>query len=262
MQSNSFKDVCDSLVYAFAVGALTILTVLALACFCSAADISIGDKIGVTGNIKTNGCIEWADDSIQCNASAVDLSGINNYLDILNQTDGIQFEQLALRQVTAEKGQPNGYASLDSSGLVPLDQLPVTNYHYNEARLYTTDPEPQWQTQGNVWTSFVPAFTLSIDKLRQNSLLRLTYTDSIGIYSTSWCNVGIFLNDNLIPECTGSWFGIYGTTTYNQQTFSCVVPAPQGQYTITARHRSDACIYGIYGFDEYGLNRRLMGEEL
>jgi hypothetical protein len=31
-------------------------------------------------------------------------------------------------QTTAQKGQPNGYASLDASGLVPTTQLPLTSF--------------------------------------------------------------------------------------------------------------------------------------
>lgn len=46
----------------------------------------------------------------------------------LKMGDGTQhWNDIPGFQVPTEKGQPNGYAGLDGDGLVPLEQLPITN---------------------------------------------------------------------------------------------------------------------------------------
>lgn len=125
-----------------------------------------------------------------------------------------------------------------------------------------TDFVNQWFTQGNVWTVYNPAFETSFLKNLDASVLRLNWSDTVGIYDNKWCNVGLFLDDSLIPVCSGSWSGIKSTSIFNQQHFQCIATGiSAGSHILTVKHRSQYCNYGNYVFDEYGLNRQISIEE-
>lgn len=129
-------------------------------------------------------------------------------------------------------------------------------------RLSTTDFQAIWFRQGNQWTAFEPGFTLDFTKNSDTSLLRVQWSDNVGIYGPSWCNIGIFIDDQLTTTCTGSWSGVVGTTIFNQQTVNCLIPnVLSGNHTLSVKHRSQYCVYGNYAFDNEGLNRYLTVEE-
>lgn len=243
----------------------TIFLLIAFAALSSfAADFMIGEKINVTGNIVMPGCIEWGDGSTQCGFSAADTTSIwGNISGILaNQTD--LWNALLLKEDKVNKGVINGYASLDSSGKVPLSQLPPigSSSTITTKRLTSADFVSTWYTQGAIWETFSPDFSLLFTKLTDTTRLRLDWSDNIGIYNPNWCNVGLFLDDALTPVCAGAWSGVPDTTIFNQQFLNCVVESvPPGQHTITVKHRSQYCMYGNYAFDDSGLNRFVSVEE-
>jgi hypothetical protein len=129
-------------------------------------------------------------------------------------------------------------------------------------RLNTTDFQPVWLRQGAVWTYFEPTIGINFSKLSNSSLIRVQWSDNVGIYNNSWCNIGLFVDDALTTTCTGSWSGVVGTTIFNQQTITCLIPnITAGDHAITLKHRSQYCVYGNYAFDNEGLNRYLTVEE-
>ena len=127
------------------------------------------------------------------------------------------------------------------------------------------DPEMllDWFQQGNVWTSFFPSYQVGFSKVCSSSSLRVHWTDNVGVYGASWCNIGLFLDNSEVPLCAGSWSGSPDTTMFNQQSIDCVVPLVlQGPHVVSVKHRSQYCVYGNYAFDYSGVSRYISVQEV
>jgi hypothetical protein len=110
------------------------------------------------------------------------------------------------------------------------------------------------------WVPFSPLYDLVVDVPSAQTNLRVTWTDNVGIYDASWCNVGVFFDDQRTPVCWGSWSGVLGTSIFNTQTVSCITHLSPGSHTFSVKHRSEYCMYGNYPFDIVGSPRSLTVE--
>jgi hypothetical protein len=135
-------------------------------------------------------------------------------------------------------------------------------------RLTSSDFVPVWLrqcTKGqpcSLWQSFSPVFNLTFNKLSDTSILRLSWSDNVGIFDNCWCNIGLFIDDQATTNCAGSWSGVTGAIIFNQQNISCVVSGlAAGSHTVQVKHRSQYCVFGNYAFDNAGLNRFISVEE-
>lgn len=129
-------------------------------------------------------------------------------------------------------------------------------------KLEISDFQPIWFTQGNSWQAFNPSFELVFNKLSESSIVRVEWSDNVGIYGSKWCNIGLFLDDHIVTGCSGAWSGVPNTTVFNQQNLKCIFNnVSTGQHKITVKHRSQYCVYGNYAFDQQGSYRLLMAEE-
>lgn len=222
-----------------------------------AASITYGDNIDVDGLLKlTNGQLCFADNT--CMSTAVFSDGsaiwgqISGYID--NQLDlSIKF---ATKEDKSERGIANGYAPLDNNARLPASFMPRKNYDSTIVSVFGTTPV--FHQQGDVW-QVLTGFSIDHWKEYSDYLTRIEFTDNIGIAGASWCNIGIFMDDELSPRCFGAWSGSTGDYIFNQQTISCTVSGlPLGVHTWTIKHRSQYCVYGNYAFDEFGANRQLI----
>lgn len=226
-----------------------------------AASITYGQTIDVDGSLRLispGNVIVFPDGTTLSSATvstpAITWGGITG--DITHQTD--------LQTVLSTK------PTLESNGLLSSSYLPPENIQYvNKSVL---DYTPSWFTQGSVWQD-LPDFELLFTKTLSETYLQITYTDNIGIYSNSWCNIGVFIDDWAFPICYGSWSGSQYTTTFNQQTLNCLISPvvdvpgatvliPPGPHVFKVKHRSQYCMYGNYAFDQYGAIRQLVITEV
>ena len=69
-----------------------------------------------------------------------DISLLNNDMMYINNSNGIVYALGYIPENEANKNQPNGYPSLDSSGKVPLSQLPNINFA-GQIYIYDTEVE-------------------------------------------------------------------------------------------------------------------------
>jgi hypothetical protein len=120
-----------------------------------------------------------------------------------------------------------------------------------------------WTVNKTTWTPLNVPYEINVTA--DNSYIRVTWTDNVGIYGPNWCNVGIFIDDNISvpPVCSGAWSGVSGTTIFNQQTLVCILPQlTPGFHTVGVYHRSQYCYYGYTAFDLDGGSRKLIIEAL
>lgn len=239
--------------------ALAIVAVAALPAF-SADLVLSGSSVDVSGPLKMkDSYIEFPDGSRFTSALIPDTSAIWGQISglIVNQTD--LNNALLLKEDKAQKGQINGYAALDSTGHVPSSQLPVfASSHITRFSLTSADFTPVWHFQWSVWTDFTPDIIVTFNKEHAATLLRVFWTDNVGIFDTNWCNIGLFLDDATQPFCRGAWSGSPSTSIFRQEYLDCLLSdLPSGDHIIRARHRSQYCMYGNYAFDDGGLMRSL-----
>ena len=234
--------------------------------------ITFGPTIDVYGGLKLkDNALCFADGTCQTTALVNDGSAMWGQITglISNQTD-LQ-NQMNTKEDKANKGVANGYASLDSSGRLPASQLSAVN----QLRLTksTSGTTPVWNTDSSSWNEdtswylFPPVSEVQYvvyTKQSETSTLDISLTDNIGTFSNSWCNVGVFVNDSIAPVCSGTWFGISGVMTFNQQVLKCNVSLPAGEYVFKVKHRSKYCAYGNYPStgDDFGTYRQLLVREV
>lgn len=127
---------------------------------------------------------------------------------------------------------------------------------------YVTFPnnkEPVWFMDSAHWVQLQEPQTFDIT-YPQN--LTLTFSENVGVYGPSWCQLGVFLNDDVTPVCVGSYSGVSGSIIFNNQTLKCVIsPVLTSSLVVTLKHRSQYCHYGNSAFDDLGSNRSLLIEE-
>jgi hypothetical protein len=271
---------------------------------CFSADLQIGEKVVLNGNLylTENSIIEFSDGTSMSTAvgggytwptwgsivgniayqwDLMDALSLKANVDSLNQ-----FEKLIHR------GQSNGYASLDSSGKVPSSQLPPqipgpsgadglngkdgvdglpglrgASFVLTSTAL-TNSPNYSgaWTTGITSWSPLAVPYEVNVTA--ENSYIRVTWSDIVGIYGPNWCNVGIFVDGNILnpPACSGAWSGVSNTTIFNTQTLLCVLPQLSvGVHSIGVFHRSQYCYYGYTAFNDLtggGGSRKLIIEAL
>lgn len=128
---------------------------------------------------------------------------------------------------------------------------------------FRPDLTETWFTSAPEWQNLT-ATPLNFTLFKDNSLIRISYSDNIGINGVNWCNVGVFIDDLVSPLCVASWSGSAGTVSFNHQTMICflTVPLSSGNHTVTLKHRSQYCHYGNYSFIDEGNSRFLSVEEI
>ena len=166
---------------------------------------------------------------------------------------------------------PDGSAMGSASSLVGPSGVPGPSgpagaslfLSYSSHHLHKADFVSTWLKQGNSWLALASPFLLHFVKGSEVSRLRVSWSDVVGIYSTNWCNVGLFIDDDIKPVCVGAWSGSPGTTVFSQENIACIVDGvPAGNHVLQFKHRSQYCVYGNYAFDDDGLNRVIAVEEL
>lgn len=225
---------------------LAIIVSSAYSSTCHAASVTYGETIDIDGGLKIlNGQLCFPDFTCQSTALVNDGSAIWGQITglIENQTD---------LQVQLSSKQPLSY--------------PIYRKHVS-VLAYT----PTWQTQGDEWVT-MPEFDTPFVANNDGSYYRITYNDNIGIYSSVWCTVGIFIDDLADPICYGSWTGTPYNTTFNQQTLTCDAFAteaeqgftliPAGQHVLHVKHKSTQCVYGNYVRDRWSTYRSIQIQEL
>ncbi len=213
----------------------TLISLLLVFCF---ASTSMAVDVELIGETKVE-ALRFNDLSVQTTAMTAGVQGIQGIQGVQGDT---------------------GATGADGSPGLPGPTAPERILYIN--RLSIADFVPVWLNQGNSWLPFVPAFSVIFSKISDTSLLRLGWSDNVGIYGASWCNIGLFLDSEAVTNCTGSWSGVTGTTIFNQQNISCVLAAiPAGTHSIQVKHRSQYCVFGNYAFDSSGSNRFISVEE-
>lgn len=232
--------------------AALLITLLLLPMQVLAGSYTSGQTHDFDGSIRlmTSGnAFIFADGTSQTTAAYSDGSAI------WGQITGLIENQTDLSNAMANK------ADLDQYGKIYLSQIPVL-YSSSSAKPSIEGYTPTWQTQGNQWV-VLPEFTVSVDSL-QSAQYRITYTDNIGIDGPVWCNVGIFLHEEITPLCSFSWSGNPLTSSFSHHSVTCMstllLPPINGQYVFTVKHRSAKCAYGNYAFDTNGGTRQLLVE--
>jgi len=239
--------------------ALTFISLTGVPCF--AGSITYSDQIQISGVLKlVDSPICFADNTCMTTAVFSDGSSIwgqiTGYID--DQLDlSVKF---ATKEDKIDKGAAGGYAPLDMLGRVPVANLPRSFYDFQN--ISVAGVTPVIHSQGPTWTT-LDTFSINHQKDLATALTRIEYTDNIGTAGAAWCNLGVFMDDEVTPRCFGSWSGITGQYLFNQQSLNCVVSdLPIGVHVWTVKHRSQNCIYGNYAFDEYGANRQLTISEV
>jgi len=133
--------------------------------------------------------------------------------------------------------------------------VPVTNTIFQN---YTANRSNIWLTN----TDWQPLRNLVFNSLKSDSVVRLSYYDNIGIYSSNWCSLAVFIDDSATPACSGSWSGPSETSVFNNQLLSCLFVLPAGNHTYTIKHRGSYCFYGNAPDSLSSVNTYLLIEEL
>lgn len=238
---------------------------------CFGGSITYGNTIDVYGGLKIkDNALCFADGTCQTTALVYDGSAVWGQITglIANQTD-LQ-NQLNTKEDKTNKGIADGYASLDSSGHVPISQLTTNQLRLNKS---TNGVTPEWQLNWPTWSEdeswyivppyIQPQYTV-YTKQKEISTLDIFWTDNVGTYGASWCNVGIFVDDSNTPVCYGSYIGTAGYMLFNQQSLHCTISLPAGDYAFKVKHRSQHCSYGNYPStgDSFGTMRQLVIREV
>lgn len=211
-----------------------LLSPLIILC-CASPVLALDSGLILDDNVTVR-AIVFPDGTAQTTANLTGAQGIQ----------GIQGEQ-GIQGIQGEQGAP---APVSPERLLYINRLSIAAF------------VPMWFTQGNSWTRFNPDFMLTFNKTSDTSILRVSWSDNVGIYNASWCNIGLFVDNVITSGCTGSWSGINGITVFNQQNISCVLSdIPSGLHTLYVQHRSQYCVYGNYAFDNQGSNRFISVEE-
>lgn len=243
-------------------------SMLLMACsLCYGGSITYGNTIDVYGGLKIkDNALCFADGTCQTTALINDGSAIWGQISglISNQTD-LQ-NQLNLKEDKAKKGAVDGYASLDSSGRLPVNQLPLSGVI--GIKHSTAGYTPVWMLEFTSWTEdtswLIDGQPTAFFKSNESSTVDIYWTDNVGTYGAAWCNVGIFVDEETNPACFGSWLGTYGYMNFNQQSLHCNVNLPAGIHSFKVKHRSQHCAYGNYPStnDAFGTQRQLLIREV
>lgn len=216
---------------------MTIIALLLAILFSSVVECRSSD-IELSGETKVE-ALRFNDGSLQLSATLQGPQGIQGI-------QGIQGE----KGDKGDKGDPGTPAPVAPERVLYINRLSISDF------------QPIWFHQGAIWQAFNPAFALTFNKLSDTSILRVEWSDNVGIYSNSWCNIGLFVDDEQSTNCSGSWSGVSGTSIFNQQFINCVISGiTAGTHVIAVKHRSQYCVFGNYAFDNSGLNRYLSVEE-
>jgi len=225
-----------------------------------AGSIIYGNTIDVSGGLKlVDGQFCFADNTCMTTAVFSDGSAIwgqiSGYID--DQLDlSVKFQT---KQDLSEKDLPFGYAGLNAQGHLSINALPALGFVIVNIPVAGTSPVFAVNTE---WVE-IPEYMVVFTKLNQATKLSLRWTDNIGIYSTSWCNIGIFVDDVPEPVCYGAWSGVEYTTVFGQQHLNCTITGElSGEHVFKVKHRSQFCMYGNYAIDQYGAMRQFIIQEL
>jgi hypothetical protein len=159
------------------------------------------------------------DSDITLIKSDVGLSNVDNTSDINKPVSTAQQTALNLKQNTNEKGVANGYASLDSSGLIPSSQLRTKTAY----AIYKNNGINQ---SGPVILYFDSSFYTSNNNILDNNLnqtarVRIRGNLNPGIYIMTIATPGRSSDYNI-----GRYLDIYkiSSSTDNGSTWSNVIP--------------------------------------
>lgn len=248
---------------------ISLALILMMHIMCYGGSITYGTTIDVYGGLKVkDNALCFPDNTCMTTALINDGSAIWGQITglISNQTD-LQ-NQLNLKEDKLNKGVANGYASLNSSGRLPLSQSPASAYVKLEKS--TSGYTPEWQlnfpswVEDLTWLTYPETSLPAFIKLEESSKVDVYWTDNVGTYGASWCNVGIFFDDSVNPSCYGSWLGTYGYMNFGQQTIHCNISLTAGIHSFKIKHRSQHCAYGNYPStgDSFGSQRQLIIREV
>jgi len=240
---------------------LAFLTLFGTVQTSEAGSIIYGNTIDISGGVRlVNGAICFSD--LSCMSTAyLEMSEV-----LWGQIQGAIEDQLDLsvkfqsKQDLVEKDLPFGYAGLNAIGKVSLNALPALGIAITKIPVLGTTPA--WFSDPSAWVDIVE-YSTTFNKLHDVTKLSIRFTDNIGVYNNSWCNIGIFIDAVETPICFGAWSGVEFTTVFGQQSLNCTLTGEfNGEHIFTVKHRSQFCMYGNYSTDEYGAMRQLVVQEL
>jgi len=237
---------------------MLMLTIISAAKLCYGGSISAGQTVDVSGGLRLlDGQVCFPD--LTCMSTAVFSDGsaiwgqITGYID--DQLDlSIKF---ATKEDKASKNIADGYAGLDSYARLNPSAMPMLGKTSHNIPVAGTSPE--WQVNVLDWTT-IDAFSVGVVTYQPSSRLNIKWSDNVGVYHTNWCNIGIFLDEQLV--CGGAWSGVYNNTFFSQQSLDCLSQViGAGLHNVTVKHRSQYCVYGNYVTDDGGATRSLRIKE-
>lgn len=241
---------------------ITFLLPLVAFNLCHGASLTMGQSVDVSGNIRLiDGQLCFSD--LTCMSSAVlnDGSAIWGQITglISNQTD--LNNSLALKQDLSQKGIPSGYAALDSNSKLIVSNIPSMFYYTNSSPYYEPAYVPSWNTNQN-WEILAPFDVYFNNSSIVDAHLEINFTDNVAVYADdvngTYCNIGIFVDNNPAPYCTATFSGVYGYVNFDQKTIHCDIDyISTGVHHIIVKHRSDNCAYGSSPKGEFSTSRKL-----
>jgi hypothetical protein len=198
--------------------------------------------VEMSGEVKV-GSLRYGDNSLQLTATAQGVQGVPGVAGV----KGDKGDQ-------GDAGQP---APVLPARILYVNKLSISDFQGLWLKNCQVKTDPSC-----VFADFVPAFSLQFNKVSDTSILRVGWSDNVGIYSSVWCNVALFLDEEETTSCSGAWSGVASAMIFNHQNINCVLAGvAAGSHTLYVKHRSQYCVYGNYAFDSAGSNRLISVEE-
>lgn len=177
---------------------------------------------------------------------------------------------IGLTGPAGEKGDPglNGESVMGPQGQTGPQGLkgdPGATFVPNVSTAnFPADTNNVWLTNSSTWVDLTGPVAYTVK--HYPSLTHFTYAENIGVTGSSWCKLGLFIDDAPEPACVSSYSGVAGSITFNSVTFQCVALSVQNpdfsqQHTFRIKHISQYCHYGNSAFDTVGVSRFTLVQE-
>ncbi len=76
---------------------------------------------------------------------------------------------------------------------------------------------------------------------RDANIAKINISLNVGIFSTNWCSLAIYVDDTLVSNCINSFSGVLNSTTFNNYNIACDVVLTSGPHFIELFHKSQYC---------------------
>lgn len=234
--------------------ALYIALIMSCLCFAvmlgqaQAASMTFGESNDIEGGLHLlDGCIKWADNTLTC-TNPSDTSAV------WGEITGIIQNQQDLQSALDLKASIN-----PSDRKLKTEHIPIMTYDavwsvpVNATNL-------AWQSQGLTWVE-IPEYGFQFTTFNNIMTTDIYLSENIGIQGSSWCNLGVFIDDNVNPVCSWSFSGNPYAMVFQSQTLFCSLGRlTSNNHHLHIKHRSQNCVYGNY-WDEQSIQRQILLRE-